>query len=304
MKKFLLMLLGVLLSLPAMARDFTCEYKGQTLTYTVIDEDAKTCEVASGKNLTGDLIIPPNVTDEGKEYNVTSIGRYAFYGCSSLTSVKIPESVTSIGRRAFEECTGLTRAEFASIESLCKIDFDIYWKFGVDYGYYELEANPLYYANHLYINGREVTEVIIPESVTSIGRGAFIEGKFLTSIIISEGVTSIGEFAFYNCDNLSSVIIPGSITSIGESAFFKCTGLTKAEFASIEALCRIKFHGNTSNPLYFARHLYINGEEATELTIPESVTSIGNYTFAHCSGLTSVTIPEGVTSIGEYAFSG
>ncbi|MDE6792806.1 MAG: leucine-rich repeat domain-containing protein [Muribaculaceae bacterium] len=105
------------------------------------------------------------------------------------------------------------------------------------------------------------------------------------------------------CSGLTSVTIPEGVTSIGEGAFSWCSDLEKAEFASVEALCKISFKSCDANPLCYAHNLYINGEKITDLIIPAGVTSICNYAFYYCSGLTSVTIPEGVTSIGEGAFS-
>lgn len=114
MKKTLLALLGALLAQPVIAqdledeaRDFTYEYEGQTLTYTVLDEDAKTCETkggsifSGGNYVSGNLIIPATAKDGDMEYSVTSIGMFAFSECSGLTTVTIPESVTSIGDYAF-----------------------------------------------------------------------------------------------------------------------------------------------------------------------------------------------------------
>ena len=93
------------------------------------------------------------------------------------------------------------------------------------------------------------------------------------------------------------------MTNIDSGAFKRCDGLKKAEFASIESLCKINFGKYyNSNPLSYAHHLYINGQEVTDVVIPSSVTSIGGYAFYGCSGLTSVTIPESVTTIGEDAF--
>ena len=114
MKKILFMMLGVLIALPAFARDFTYEYGGQTLTYTVLDENAKTCKTKNGSyqsssyqpgnEVSGNLVLPANPKDGEVEYTLTTIGTYAFSLCSGLTSVNIPNSVTSIGEYAFHNC--------------------------------------------------------------------------------------------------------------------------------------------------------------------------------------------------------
>ena len=206
---------------------------------------------------------------------VTSIGRYAFYGCTSLTSVTIPDSVTSIGSSAFEDCTSLTSVTIP--DSVTSIGDDAFY------------------------DCTSLTSVTILDSVTSIGDSAFASCTSLTGIWVAEGnshyssdasgvlfnkdkttlvqcpgafaayaipdsVTIIGGAAFYGCTSLKSVTIPDSVTNIGADAFSHCTSLTS-------------------------------------VTIPDSVTSIGEQAFQGCESLTSVTIPDSVTSISSYTFA-
>ena len=154
-----------------------------------------------------------------------------------------------------------------------------------------------------FINCSGLTSVTIPNSVTSIENHAFWYCSGLTSVTIPNSVTSIGYYAFTNCSGLTSITIPNSVTSIGVNAFTHCYGLKKVIVKDIAAWCGIKFYDYDSNPLYFAKHIYSDEDtEITNLVIPNSVTSIGNYAFGYCSGLTSITIPNSVTSIGNYAF--
>ena len=129
--------------------------------------------------------------------------------------------------------------------------------------------------------------------------------KTVTELVIPDYVTSIGEYAFTNCTSLTSVTIGDSVTSIGEYAFERCASLTSVHITDIAAWCNISFYiasDYSSNPLYYANNLYINGELVTELVIPKGITSIGDYAFTNCTSLTSVTIPDSVTSIGREAF--
>ena len=134
------------------------------------------------------------------------------------------------------------------------------------------------------------------------------KSKNITSCKISNQCIFINKDAFSNCSSLTEITIPATIASIGEGAFYGCNNLRKADFASIEDLCKIKFGREGeyfdiyANPLYYTQHLYINGDEITELVIPDGVTSIGAYAFCGCFGLRSVSIPESVTRIGKYAF--
>ena len=144
--------------------------------------------------------------------SVTSIEDYTFYGCSSLTSITIPNSVTSIGEGAFFSCDKLTAVNISDIAAWCKIAFSDY------------NANPLYYAHNLYLNGTLVTDLVIPDGVTSIGNYAFRDGTSLTSIEIPNSVKSIGQSAFAGCTYLDNIVIGSGVTSngIGSGAFANC----------------------------------------------------------------------------------
>ena len=161
-------------------------------------------------------------------------------------------------------------------------------------------------------NSEYCENIVIPEEVTfgnrslkvtKIGNRAFGNCYYdLTSITIPNTVTSIGNYAFLYCYGLTSITIPNSVTSIEEGAFDGCGNLTSVHISDLEAWCRIKFDNIVSNPVHYGGHLYVNGEEIKKIVIPNSLTIIGNYTFADLKVLTSVTIPNSVTSIGECAF--
>lgn len=219
--------------------------------------------------LVKDLIIPNRVT---------SIGDYAFYGCSGLTSVTIPDSVASIGDSAFEGCGRLIEVYNKSTLSITagssSNGYVAYYAKNVykNEGGSKLTTDENGYV--IYTDGDEKilvayhgteTELTLPTDITQINQAAFSGCSKLTSITIPDSVTSIGSGVFSGCTGLTSITIPDSVTSIGGSAFYGCTGLTS-------------------------------------ITIPDSVTSIGGGIFYGCSRLTSVTIGNNVTSIGSNAF--
>ena len=146
-----------------------------------------------------------------------------------------------------------------------------------------------------FMDNRNINSVSIPETVSYIGTSA------LTSVTIPDGVTTIGLYAFRGCDGLASVTIPSSITTIESGAFLLCSNLNAVYISDLAAWCRIPFNF-AANPLLFDAHLYLDGEEVTDLVIPEGVTSISYGAFQGCTHFTSATIPNGVTSIDSYAF--
>ena len=175
--------------------------------------------------------------------SVTSIGDDAFLVCSGLTSVTIGNSVTSIGNDAFQYCSGLKKVIVKDIAAWCGIKF---------YGFY---SNPLSYAKHIYSDeDTEITNLIIPNSVTSIGEEAFYGCSGLTSVTIPNSVTSIGEEAFYGCSGLTSVTIPNSVTSIGDNAF------DRADISTVISLIENPFtiYGKTSGSRTFSQNTFNN----------------------------------------------
>ena len=205
MKKNLLLLLLTLLPFVASAAD-KIEIDG-ICYYLNSSDEAKTASVTSKSGgYSGDIVIPESVTYEEVTYSVTSIGDYAFYNCSGLTSVTIPNSVTTIGVFAFYNCSGLTSVTIPnSVISISKGAFS---------------------------GCSGLTSVTIPNSVTSICDDAFYGCSGLTSVTIPNSVTSIGSEAFYGCSGLTSITIPNSVTSIGSEAFYHCSGLTSVVIGS------------------------------------------------------------------------
>ncbi|MBQ9665835.1 MAG: leucine-rich repeat domain-containing protein [Bacteroidaceae bacterium] len=286
--KSVMVALGVLLSVNANAYDV--EVDG--IYYNLVKK-AKQAEVTSGDSkYKGDVVIPESFSYDGVTYAVTSIGEKAFEYCSDLTSMSIPESVTSIGKEAFRGSSSLTSVNIPN--SLTEMDDGAFYGCGI-------------------------TSVSIPGSVSFIASDAFNRCKNLTSVTISDGVTKIYSCAFYGCVNLYSIYIPKTIEDIYKDAFNGCKTLTSVNISSLENWCNISFHepyntllpttttyehiSYSANPLIYAHILYLEGNEVTELNIPEGVTSISSGAFYGCSGLTSVTIPNSVTSIGWDAFA-
>ena len=318
-KRFLLSLLVALLTtLSTHAYDFQSGDLYYYITSDTTVEVTYQYESWSESNYQGltTATIPETVTNNGSTYSVTSIGMEAFYNCSSLTSITIPNSVTSIGYRAFYGCSSLP------VEDNLRYA-DTYLVEAVDKSLstYTIKAGTKWIGNDAFSRCSSLTSITIPNSVTSIGDIAFSRCSSLTSITIPNSVTSIGDEAFYGCSSLTSITIPNSVTSIGDYAFYDCSSLTSLTLPnSVTSIGDDAFAWCTSltsivvesgNTMYDSRencnaiietasNTLIAGCQST--TIPNSVTSIGDYAFRDCSSLTSITLPNSVTSIGCYAF--
>ena len=335
-KHFLLTVAAILCSISVSAYDFVVN----GIYYNITSEAYKTVAVtyrgdsydSYSNEYSGSITIPERVTYNGTTFSVTSIrsfafrdchgltsvvipnsvtsiGDYAFYSCWDLTSVEIPNSVTSIGKSAFMNCSDLTSVHITDLSAWLRIDFD------------NTYSNPLSYAKHLYLDGKEINDLVIPDDITNIKEFVFNGYKGLKSVSIHNNVNRIWHNTFSNCPKLTSIkideknqifdsrggcnaiietstnklisgcistIIPNSVTSIGDYAFYECSGLTSITI------------GNSVTSI--GDYAFYECSGLTSVTIPNSVTSIGYYAFYECSGLTSVTIGNSVTSIGDYAF--
>lgn len=189
--------------------------------YYELHDDGTATVVDNPQKYSGDIVIPESFSYLGKEYSVTSIkgGKYtgfydwqnsgAFYNCSSLTSITLPQSITYIGQAAFDGCIGLQKVFINNLEKWCNIDFDIRTRGPMTGTYeYNLKSNPLYYAHDLYLNDEKIINLTIPESVSEIKSSTFIGGSFKT-VSFPSNVSKIYEYAFQHCNSLMDVYCYG-----------------------------------------------------------------------------------------------
>jgi len=254
----------------------------ETSPYTYTHNGDGTCAITDYTGTETELEIPSELCG----LKVTAIGDYAFSGCSSLTSVAIPDGVTAIGSYAFENCESLTsisipdsvtairNGAFRSCTSLTSVS---------------IPDGVTTIGDYAFSSCTSLTTISIPDSVTTIGYSAFKDCTSLTSVAIPDGVTTIGYFAFCGCSSLTSISIPDSVTAIRNGAFRSCSSLTSISIPDGVTLIQDEvFYKCTS---------------LTCVSIPDSVTAIGDYAFDSCESLTSISIPNGVTTIGDSAFN-
>ena len=293
-----ILLLALLLPATAAAYDF--EMDG--IYYSIYGNTAIVTYKGPNINNTnndysGSVVIPATVTHNGTTYQVTTIGVYAFYRCTGLTSVVIPNSVTAIGDRAFESCYRLTSANIPN--SVTSIGAEAFHGC-TGLTSIDIPNSVTAIGNSAFENCSGLTSIDIPNSVTNIGAKVFKKCTGLTNIGIPNSVKAIGIEAFWGCSGLTSIDIPNSVTAIGNQAFYLCYGLTSIVVESGNP--RYDSRDNCNALIETANNKLIVGCNNT--TIPNSVTEIGEYALAWCSGLTNIVIPNSVTAIGEGTFRG
>ncbi len=321
MRRILLLTSFILLSLSL----FSTPVKIKGIYYT-LDDVAKTAEVTytQKKNVySGDITIPDSIEYGGTIYCVTSIGQHAFRDCSELKSVTIPSTIQFIGSVAFADCPKLTAFHISDLKKWCTIERES--------GITAIDGTTREYGNlHLYLNGEEIVNLVIPSDVKTIKKWAFQSFTFIISVDISEGVENIEYWAFDGCKGLNRISLPNSLKTI-EAAFSDCTGLTYIDipkgltsisnaFSGCTGLTSIDIPSNITcidgafsgctglleikipDSVISIEGAFSGCRSLTSVTIPSSVTSTGWYTFSGCTDLTKVILPDNLTSIGAYSF--
>lgn len=305
--KLLTLILALLLPTTGTAEE-VYDFEVDGIYYKIVNDNAivtyKTYSYVSHdsyyySDYKGDVTIPSTVTYANKTYPVTTIGDHAFFQCSLLTSISIPNSITTISYDAFSDCTGLTRVTITDLAAWCNTSIYLW-------------SNPLIYAHHLYLNDTEVTDLTIPDGIPTIRDYAFQGCSGLTSVTVPNSVTSIGDNAFEGCTGLTSATIGNSVTEIGSVAFEGCTSLTSVSLGkSVSTINGSAFSGCTAltsielptSVSFLGSKVFYGCSGLKSILIPDAVTEIGGMAFYGCTGLTSVTIGKSVTTMGYHIFS-
>lgn len=275
MVKHLISHLAFLSALVCHAHEFTYEYMGQTLSYSIISEDEHTCRVSQATNLSGYVEIPAMASYNDQMFTVTEIEDYAFQNCLQLFSVSIPQSVTRIGKGAFYGCQRLVSIEIPPLVN-------------------EIEEYTFYLCSSL-------TSLKIGNAVSNIGDLALAYCSNITSLHLPNSLKSIGNESFAHCSSLNNLQIPAATISIGTQAFLECTNMLAFVVDSNN-----KYYSSLNGVLFNKDYsLLIRCPGAIcEYSIPDFVREIESKAFYRSPYLTHLDIPASVSSIGEEAFSG
>ena len=257
------------------------------------------------------LTIPAQVENNGITYAVTGIGNSAFLNAKYLTSVSIPSSVVNIGGSAFSS-TPLYKDESNWTDGVLYIDNCLIEAKSTISSSYTIKEGTRVIAGNAFRRA-SLTAMDIPNSVVSIGDGAFNSCSALTSVTIPNSVTCIGDYTFNECTSLSSITLPNTITSIGEFAFRNCSTLVAFDMPThVKSIGKAAFMDcrNLTSAITIPEGVTCIADSAfylctniPSITLPQTITQIGSYAFSNCLLLTSITIPKNVTKIGSFAFN-
>jgi hypothetical protein len=251
-----------------------------------------------------------------------SIGRLAFGACIEMSHIDLPASLTTIGPMAFADCYELTHVDIP--DGVTSLPEEAFGGCG-NLTSVKLPAGLIDLGPYAFSYCSSLTSVSIPSTVVTMGEGAFIDNTNLTQVTFGDQLEGIPALAFSGCTSLQEVTLPESVTWIGREAFsgnasltavsippaverigtmaFKsCSKLARVDISDIASWCRIAFPDMQANPVYHARHLYLNGEELQDLAIPAGVKRISDFAFSRCESLTRLTVGDDVERIGEQAF--
>jgi hypothetical protein len=299
MKSFILLLLIILIPFKILAYDFEVDGIYYKITSTTSLKVAITCKSTSFGGYSGDVTIPSIISYNGNNYTITSVDDYAFYNCTELNSISLPNTIDTIGTSAFYYCSSLTSLSLPTSVLLIKsptftyctnlnsisidnsnlnytcIDGILFNKDKTNLIFFPPNKTDTTYSftstiNKISTNAftkcNNLKRITIPSTVLSIGLSVFSSCQRLKYISIESGITEICNYTFSDCDSLTSVVIPNTVTTIGKYAFNGCKLLKS-------------------------------------IKIPTSVTCIGDYAFSYCSSLDSISIPNSVKSLGTNTFA-
>ncbi|MBR2202592.1 MAG: leucine-rich repeat protein [Prevotella sp.] len=235
--------------------------------------------------------------------SVEAIGTKAFYFCSGLKSVTWGKGVTSVGQDAFKECNNIERVNISDLKAWLSVDFGISSVYGsLGEGIYRFIQNPLYYAGHLYLNGSELTDVVVPDGIETLWAHAFEGYTAITSLVIPDGVKDFKSRGYEgstlsDCHNLRSVKIGAGLK---EMQILNCASLTSLEVGDGKIKIEISkcpLLKESGIKIYNAQDIEIEQCNAiTELTLANIVNATNKFNIYSCSGLKKLQIPDGVSS--------
>ena len=278
-------------------------FKGCNLTGVNVDNLSDWCRIsfanieANPLHCAGKLYLRGEmVTDLVVPDDITEIRQFAFYNCTSLTSVEFGNNLQTIDDSAFKYCTGLTNVNVPG--NVTRINGSAF-AYCTNLESATLNEGTLSIGGYAFYQCKKLKSMEIPNSVSSIGTYIFGYCYALENVVIGDGVTQIPDDCFYSCTRFNSLTIGRNVKKIGKLGYRAEANLKTIHISDLSAWCKISF---SSGLLGDGGNIYLNGEKITNLVIPDDITEIKPYAFYECRGLSSITIHNNVTSIGNYAF--